>query len=278
MIFKTAILGLLVAIVGVLLVPGRADVLVTSGPVQPLNPYRVLDTRETFIAEPGSVTPVNTRLPGGATAASVNITVTDVQTPGYLTAWDGRSPMPVASIINAAPGDTIANFAIVPINSDGTFHLYSSMRTNIVVDVMGFVAGPDYGWTQPFTYAQGAFLTIGDRGWQVFDGRASMTAARSLIDSCQGATLFYGDFPEVAYIAAHRTSCGSLGFGGVESMNYGDRITMTINGVNKTYELFWKMDGVPLHNEGKPVPLGTSVVLQTSQTANTVYFRFFRLV
>lgn len=278
MSFKIVVVTLLVCVVALLMVKSAGS-LVTSGPYQPLNPYRVLDTRETYIVEPGAVVPVNTRLPPGATAAGVNITITESQSQGFLTAWDGRSPMPTASIINTtSPGETVANFAIVPINADGTFHLYASMRTHIVVDVQGFVAGPNYGWEQAFTYQPGAFLSALGRGWTIYDGRESMAAARSLIDRCQGATLYYGDFTTFAILAAHRTSCGSQGFSGVETMNYGDRITITINGVNKTYELFWHLDGIPLNNEGKPVPLGTAVILQTSQTASTVYFRYFRLV
>jgi len=279
-LFKTAILILLVAIASVLLAPGRAGTDVNGGLLQSLNPYRVLDTRQTYMVEPGSITPVNTRLPGGVTAVSVNITITEPQSLGFLTAWDGRNPMPLASIINAtAPGETVANFAIVPINVDGIFHLYSSMRTHIVVDVMGFVAGPAYGLVQPFAYVEGAFLSIGSRGWMILDGRASFQEGVNLINSCRGAVLWWGEFNTTAIIGAHRTACGSNGFGGIESLPYGSRITITINGEGKHYELFWHLDGVPrVQMEGEPIPYGTSIILQTSQDADHVYFRYFRLV
>lgn len=280
MSFKTAILGLL-AIVGFLLMPKSAGTEVTSGPYQPLAPYRVLDTRDTFIVEPESVVPVNTRLPGGATGAAVNITITQPQAFGHVTAWDGRSPMPLASIINVtAPGETVANFAIVPVNQDGTFHLYASTRMHLVVDVMGFVAGPNYGNVNSFTWANGTQLVIGSSGWVVTDGRESLAEAIRQVDSCFGAVLWTGELDSMGIIAAHRTACGSRGFSGVETMDYGERIMLRLpDGRERWYELFWKKDGMPTGAKDIGfIPYDTTIVLQTSQDAGHVYLRYFRLV
>ena len=44
----------------------------------------------------------------------VNITATDSEGPGYVTAWNGDGYPPNASNLNLAPGKTVPNFAIVP--------------------------------------------------------------------------------------------------------------------------------------------------------------------
>ena len=86
---------------------------------------------------------VDTKAPAGATAALVNITLTDAAAPGFVTA-EGCGAAPggarTSSNGNATPGRTVANLAIVPIDSSGRFCLYRSQPMHTIVDVQGYFA------------------------------------------------------------------------------------------------------------------------------------------
>lgn len=103
-------------------------------------PNRVLDTRNPFAGhlDGGSTTVVSTGF-AGASAVAVNITLTDTVTAGFVAAWNGIGDRPGTSIINSfGPNQTIANYAIVPVDSSGKFALFTNQPANLLVDVMGW--------------------------------------------------------------------------------------------------------------------------------------------
>jgi hypothetical protein len=103
-----------------------------------VDPVRVLDTRLTGgPLEPGETVSVHSGY-AGATAVGVNLTMTNVRTAGFVTAWDDGA-RPDTSIVNSNGAD-VANFVILPITSAGTFQLYTSARADVLVDVMGYFA------------------------------------------------------------------------------------------------------------------------------------------
>lgn len=113
-----------------------------------LSPGRVLDTRPDTRINYFGPKPVGGQVitvPGvaGASAVAVNITMTETEGGGYLSAWSGQGARPTVSIINSSgPGENIANFAVVPVAADGSFALFTFAGTHIVVDLMGwFPAG-----------------------------------------------------------------------------------------------------------------------------------------
>jgi hypothetical protein len=67
----------------------------------------------------------------------VNLTVTNADTAGYLTAFRCGDPPPIASNVNYAPGETVANLAVVAAAADGTICVFASSRTDVVVDLLG---------------------------------------------------------------------------------------------------------------------------------------------
>ncbi|HEY4331046.1 MAG TPA: M15 family metallopeptidase, partial [Ilumatobacteraceae bacterium] len=86
---------------------------------------------------------VDTKAPKGATAALVNITITGAQAAGYVTAEScGAAPAGVrtSSNGNVVPGQTVANLAVVPLDSSGKFCIYRSQAMHTIVDVEGFFA------------------------------------------------------------------------------------------------------------------------------------------
>ncbi len=82
-------------------------------------------------------------VPAGATAVSLNLTVTNPRTPGFLTTYPCDEPRPLASNVNFTSDNTVAGAAIVPVAADGTVCVYTSAATHLVVDVMGSFSGTD---------------------------------------------------------------------------------------------------------------------------------------
>jgi hypothetical protein len=131
-----------------------------------VGPQRVIDTRvESFCAPGGGCAehgPVSAgtemavttpMVPAGAVAVLANLTVTEPDATGYLTADSCTSlaPGPQArSNANFAAGDTVANLAVVPLSASTggpQFCTYSTARTQKVVDVQGYFAPPSAnGW------------------------------------------------------------------------------------------------------------------------------------
>jgi hypothetical protein len=101
----------------------------------PMLPTRLLDTRTTGTLAAGRVAVV--ALPSAASAAVVNLTATNADTAGYLTAFRCGDPAPRASNVNYGPGETVANLAVVPAAADGTVCIVASSRTDLVVDLLG---------------------------------------------------------------------------------------------------------------------------------------------
>jgi hypothetical protein len=120
----------------------------TPGSFQSAGPQRLLDTR----ANPAPLGPgkdvsvavagVN-GVPAGAKAALVNLTATEPKSYGHLTAYPSGLGLPATSNVNYTTGQTVANFAVVPIGADGKISVRntSSGSVHLIVDVMGYILG-----------------------------------------------------------------------------------------------------------------------------------------
>ncbi|MDH6576421.1 S53 family peptidase [Kitasatospora sp. MAP5-34] len=118
--------------------------------LQPVSPTRLLDTRDPSQPHVANVAPQSAiSLPvagqagvpaSGATAAVLNVTVTDTAGTGWLTAYPSGTNRATASNLNWAAGQTIPNAVIVPIGADGTVSLFngSYSPTNVIVDIAGY--------------------------------------------------------------------------------------------------------------------------------------------
>jgi N-acetylmuramoyl-L-alanine amidase len=129
-----------------------ADVAPGEGLLQPVAPYRVLDTRSTVALGPGESRALQVAGTGGAagvpasgvSAVIVNLTVTRPTASGYLTVYPGGQSLPSTSSLNFLAGETRANRAIVPVGPDGTVTIYNRAGTShVVVDVNGWYTGAD---------------------------------------------------------------------------------------------------------------------------------------
>src|SRR4051794_5336596 len=105
------------------------------------SPERLLDTRETHTrVAPGA--PVTFRAKGGPTGAAAVVDVAAVapDEAGFLTVAPCGPAPPLASSVNFAAGQTIANLAVVPLGSDGTACVTSNTGADVVVDLVGWAA------------------------------------------------------------------------------------------------------------------------------------------
>ena len=112
-------------------------------------PQRVLDTRD---GTGGPATPLDStgrslRVAGvggvaaDASAAIVNMTAVGAVGPGYATAYPCGQNVPLVSNVNYVAAAARANLAIVQLGPTGDLCLTSSQRTDVIVDVSGFVVG-----------------------------------------------------------------------------------------------------------------------------------------
>ena len=111
----------------------------------PNSPFGLQVAGSSFVLPNGSLGEV----PSTATAASLNITVVSPDAPGFITVWPCGLPRPLASNINFEAGSTIPNGVIASLGSDGAACLYSSVETDIVVDLAGWFDAEAYQGATP---------------------------------------------------------------------------------------------------------------------------------
>lgn len=124
----------------------------TCGPYVPLTPVRVLDTRSGLGAPVGPVGPGQTAVltiagvdgvpaVGGVSAVVLNVTVTDPTQGSYLTVYPDGGAQPVASNLNFAGGETVANLVEVQVGSSGAVDFFNALGyVQVVADLEGYVA------------------------------------------------------------------------------------------------------------------------------------------
>ncbi len=91
--------------------------------------------------------------PADLTDVVLNVTVTEPDTAGHLTAWPCDSPRPVASNINYVARQTVPNAVVVAVGASREVCFFSQARTHLVVDLSGtFVFGAGLGLAQVTPY------------------------------------------------------------------------------------------------------------------------------
>ena len=78
-------------------------------------------------------------VPDRAPAAALNITVTGASVPGYATIWPDGQSQPLASDINWASGQTVANLAGgVALGSNGAVDTFVNTSVTLILDLEGY--------------------------------------------------------------------------------------------------------------------------------------------
>jgi hypothetical protein len=84
----------------------------------------------------------------GVSAVAVNIMIRSGSVGGFVTAYPTGSPRPHTSNVNFAPGQTVAQMAVVAVNGAGQFTIEASAPAHFVVDVEGYFTTPDTASTR----------------------------------------------------------------------------------------------------------------------------------
>ncbi|MET0908378.1 MAG: matrixin family metalloprotease, partial [Ilumatobacteraceae bacterium] len=146
----------------------------TEGLYVPLAPVRMLDTRTVGAFSTG--VPIGSRttktLPmtgrggvpiNGVLAVAANVTATQTQAPGYVTAWPANTPIPATSSVNfTTAGRSVANHVIASLNG-GAVNFYSQGGTHLLVDLFGYWTGPST--TAPPSTGSHDFLYVGQTSY-----------------------------------------------------------------------------------------------------------------
>jgi hypothetical protein len=117
---------------------------------EPINPVRVLDTRDgTGTGAVKAVAPGGTLVLSlasypvhyatGTNSVLLNVTVTNPKAIGVLTVYPDGSPRPTASNVNWSPSETIANLVDVELPANGKIDFYNSSggTVDVVADLEG---------------------------------------------------------------------------------------------------------------------------------------------
>jgi hypothetical protein len=104
---------------------------------------RMLDTRTGPMPAPGTSLTLDVRgrfgVPVDATAVAVQVTATEGVGVGFVgLTSSGGIPGTTSNLNVDDSGETIANMAVVPIGADGAVTLHTSLRTHVVVDLLGW--------------------------------------------------------------------------------------------------------------------------------------------
>lgn len=113
-----------------------------EGRFVPAGPVRILDTRH----QQAPLRPRfrrDVRFPAAqGSAVLANLTITESDAAGYLTAYPGRTRRPWTSVLNAdGPGATKAGLALLPVTAGGRTSMWSQSGSHLVVDQAGWFTG-----------------------------------------------------------------------------------------------------------------------------------------
>lgn len=120
--------------------------------ITPLVPARLFDTRRSPTADGlqsnvgrlgrQQTVEINVAgrvgVPGDASLAALNLTVTNPQSAGFVTAYPCGQAPPNASTLNFRAGQTVANLALVKIGVGGRVCVVSDQPTDLIADVSAF--------------------------------------------------------------------------------------------------------------------------------------------
>jgi hypothetical protein len=114
-----------------------------KGGLVPMNPVRLLDTRQTGRCVDGSTQRLRitstSGIPADVSAVALNVTVTDPNAPGYLVVWPTGQLRPNASNLNFVAGQTIPNMVTVKLGTGGSINFATNQGCpNVIVDIAGY--------------------------------------------------------------------------------------------------------------------------------------------
>jgi hypothetical protein len=159
----------------------------------PSPPVRMFDTRTTTKIARGSVFEfdLSTFVASDASAAVFNLTATDVDGPGYVTAYPCGQAPPLASNLNVVQGQTVPNLVTVVLPSNKHVCFFSLSGANLLADLAG--------WYSP-SATSGFIATFPTRWTDTRDESDLPVAAGSMLSIDFGL-----DFPDATAMVFNAT-------------------------------------------------------------------------
>lgn len=122
------------------------------GAYQPVTSTRLLDTRvsgQSAVPDQGTRTiQVTGRngVPAGASSVVLNLTATNTQTTGYLSAYPAGVKRPFVSNLNFTAKTEVADQVVIPVGKNGSITVFhqsvkSTATTDVIVDIAGYFTG-----------------------------------------------------------------------------------------------------------------------------------------
>ncbi len=112
-----------------------------SGGFHAMTPERLLDTRTTLgtvAAGCTAVVDLSAVAPAGATGVALGVVAVDAAGVGFVTVYPCGSARPLASNLNPQGPDAVANTVVLPVDGSQRACLYTSIATQLVVDITGW--------------------------------------------------------------------------------------------------------------------------------------------
>ena len=148
----------------------------------PMVPQRLVDTRTGIgttaaALSAGCTLVIRPPVAPGSTAVSIDLVAVDSAAGGFVTVHPCGVARPFTSVVQTRPGQVVSGSAITALGGDGTFCLYSSVTTHVVVDLFGAFAPGSGSRFEPITssrrfdsrpggvaLAAGSVVRVGTRG------------------------------------------------------------------------------------------------------------------
>ena len=134
----------------------------TADRMLPLQPFRLLDTRNAIGAPTGKLGPNATMqlqvtgvagsgVPAsGIDAVVLNITADQPTAWSFLTVWPNGEPLPNASSLNFEAGQTVPNLVIAKVGAGGLVNIFNAFgSTHVIADVVGCFTAEALGKHHP---------------------------------------------------------------------------------------------------------------------------------
>lgn len=180
-----------------------------------VGPFRLADTRAaactcTRIDEHTTRVVVAGRngVGNGITAVALTVTATAAPLAGYVSVYPAGRAAPDTSTLNLRVGADVSNSTIIPVGNGGAVDVYTSVTTQIIVDISG-------SFTPAETATAGRFVpTVPTR---VLDTRVAQSTGMTNGTGGSGATVTIalpsGVSPDARAVAVNVTSVDALGPG-----------------------------------------------------------------
>lgn len=138
--------ALTVVAAGIVVGPHVAAQEAATSALHPVDPCRLIDTRDASQATPDAGATVAVQVagrcdvPDDATAAAVTVTVVQAHSAGHATVWSAGDVVPEASLLNFGAGEIVANSGLFGLDDSGALSVSTSARADLIVDVTAYFA------------------------------------------------------------------------------------------------------------------------------------------